>query len=144
MSTLNVHANCPSCGPVPVASADVVVRVCVDHQSSSYAFRCPACGLRAAVEANERIVEVLTAAGAYFDVWYLPDELRETRPGGAPLTEEDLLDFQLLLERQDWFERLTELGPRPAPQGRANRRSRSRWTPWSRRMTEPPAEDGER
>jgi hypothetical protein len=127
-----------------VASDDVVVRVCVDHQSSTYAFRCPACGLRTAVQANDRIVEVLTAAGAYFDVWYLPDELRETRPGGAPLTDEDLLDFQLLLESQDWFERLTDLGPSTAPKGPPNRQKRSRWTPWSRRTTHQPTNGRER
>ena len=128
MSTLNVEADCPSCGRVRVASDDVVVRVCVDHQSSTYAFRCPACGLRTALPANDRIVDVLTAAGADFDVWYLPDELRETRPGGPPLTNDDVLDFHLLLERQDWFERLLDLEPSVAPKVSPNSRRRSRWT----------------
>lgn len=132
MSTLNVESNCPSCGPVRVASDDVVVRVCVDHQSSSYAFRCPVCGLRTAAQADDHIVDVLTAAGASFDVWYLPDELRETRPAGAPLTHDDVLDFHLLLELPDWFERLMELGPGVAPMVKPNRERRPRWTPWSR------------
>jgi len=142
MSTLNVEADCPSCGPVRVASDDVVVRVCIDHRSSAYAFRCPACGLRAAVEANDRIVDVLTAAGAYFDVWYLPDELRETRPGGAPLTDEDLFEFRVLLDGEDWFERLTALGPGAAPNVPPNRQRKSRRTPWFRRTTQPTRERG--
>lgn len=142
MSTLNVEANCPSCGPVRVASDDVVVRVCVDHQSSAYAFRCPTCGLRAAVEATDRVVDVLTAAGAYFDVWYLPDELRETRLGGAPLTDDDILDFRLLLDSQDWFERLTDLGPAVAPRFPPIRQRKSRWTPWAKRTTSQPRERG--
>ena len=144
MSTLNVDVDCPSCGPVRVVSDDVVVRVCVDHQSSTYAFRCPACGLRTAVPANDRIVDVLTAAGAFFDVWHLPDELRERRPGGAPLTNDDVLDFHLLLERQDWFERLIDLGPSLVPKASPNRQRRSRCTPWSRRTTLQPAKERER
>ena len=144
MSRLNVEASCPSCGPVRVASDDVVVRVCVDYQSSSYAFRCPACGLRTAAQANDRIVDLLTAAGAEFDVWYLPDELREARPGGAPLTNDDLLDFHLLLERQDWFEGLTDLGPSITPRVPPKPQRRSRRTPWSRRTTLQPSKEGGR
>jgi len=135
---INVDAPCPTCGPVRVVADEVAVRVCVDHQSRTYAFRCPACGLRTASPADDHIVAVLTAAGASFDVWYLPDELREARPGGDPLTNDDLLDFHLLLERQDWFERLTELGPGAAPTTPLNRQQKSRWTPWSRRTTHRP------
>jgi predicted RNA-binding Zn-ribbon protein involved in translation (DUF1610 family) len=144
MGMINVDAPCPSCGPVRVTSDEVVVRVCVDHRSTTYAFRCPACGLRTAVPADDRTVDVLTAAGASFDVWYLPDELRETRPGGAPLTNDDLLDFHLLLERQDWFERLTDLGPGAARTVARNRPKKSRWTPWSRRTTHQSPKERER
>ena len=72
------------------------------------------------------------------------DELREARPGGAPLTNDDLLDFHWLLERQDWFERLTELGPGAALKAPPNGQRRFRWTPWSRRTTHQPAKERER
>jgi transcription elongation factor Elf1 len=141
MDMINVEASCPSCGSVQVPSGDVVVRVSVDQSSSTYTFRCPACGLRTAVPADDRVVDVLTAAGAYFDVWYLPDELREARPGGGPLTNDDLLEFHFLLERPDWFERLTEIAPRSLPKAPLNGPRRFRWKPWSRRTTQQSAKE---
>ena len=51
------------------------------------------------------------------------------------LTDDDLLEFQLLLERDDWFERLAELTPGVAPKAPPNDQRRSRWTPWSKRTT---------
>ena len=51
------------------------------------------------------------------------------------LTDDDLLEFQLLLERDDWFERLAELTPGVAPKAPPNEQRRSRWSPWSRRTS---------
>ena len=53
------------------------------------------------------------------------------------LTDDDLLEFQLLLERDDWFERLVEITPGvalKAPPPPSDQR-RSRWAPWSRRTS---------
>jgi hypothetical protein len=71
------------------------------------------------------------------------DELRETRPGGTPLTNDELLDFHFLLERDDWFERLMELGPVAAPKFPLNGPRSSRRTPWFRRTTQQPAKERE-
>jgi len=106
---ITVEANCPSCGVVRLSPGEFVVWVGVDHQWSAYSFRCPECGVRAAKPANDDIVDLLTSAGARLEVCYLPDELREPRPGGAPVSHDDLLDFHLLLQREDWFERLVQL-----------------------------------
>jgi predicted RNA-binding Zn-ribbon protein involved in translation (DUF1610 family) len=104
-----IEATCASCGAVWLPPAEIVVRVCLDLRSSAYAFRCPECGLRAAKPANDRIVDFLTSAGASLELWYLPDELREPRPDGPPVSHDDLLDFHLLLQQKDWFERLEQL-----------------------------------
>ena len=51
------------------------------------------------------------------------------------LTDDDLLEFQLLLERDDWFERLAELTPGVPRNAPPNDQRRSRWAPWSRRTS---------
>jgi hypothetical protein len=73
----------------------------------------------------------------------LPHELREVRSGDAPLAYDDLLDFHLLLQREDWFERLAELGPGAAPKAPPNGQRTSRWAPWSRRTTHQSAKERE-
>jgi hypothetical protein len=105
-----VEATCAECGVVWLSPWDIVVRVCVDLQSSaSYTFHCPECGLLAAKPANDHMVDFLTSIGASLEAWYLPDELREPRPDGAPINHDDLLDFHLLLQDKGWFERLEGL-----------------------------------
>jgi hypothetical protein len=104
-----IEAICVSCGVVWLSPGDIEVRVCVELGSSAYTFRCPECGLPATKPANDAIVHLLTSIGASLEVWYLPRELREPRPGGAAFSHDDLLDFHLLLQQKDWFERLAQL-----------------------------------
>ena len=101
-----VEASCAACGAVWLPIAEIAVRVCVDLWTSAYTFRCPECGLRGAKPADDRVVQFLTSAGASLEVWSLPHELREPRPGGDPISHDDLLDFHLVLQHGDWFERL--------------------------------------
>ena len=108
-SMTEVQATCASCGVVWLSPGDIVVRVCVDLQSSAYTFRCPECGLRAAKPADDGVVEILTLIGVSLEEWYSPDELWEPRPGGAPISHDDVLDFHVLLRDTDWFGRLEEL-----------------------------------
>ena len=105
----SVEATCPSCGGVWVLPDEIVVRVCVDLQSSAYTFRCPECGQRAVKPATDRIVDLLTSVGASLEMWSLPDELREPRSGGPPISHDDLLDFHVLLQDRGWFGRLEQL-----------------------------------
>jgi hypothetical protein len=104
-----VEATCAACGVVWLSPVDIVVRVCVDLKSSTYTFQCPECGLRGSKPANDQVVDFLTSIGASVEAWHLPDELREPRPGGAPINHDDVLDFHLGLQQQDWFERLEQL-----------------------------------
>ncbi len=48
------------------------------------------------------IVSLLVGAGAPHSTWQWPAELAEAR-SGPPLTPDDLLDFHVLLEHDDWF-----------------------------------------
>jgi predicted RNA-binding Zn-ribbon protein involved in translation (DUF1610 family) len=129
MSAL-VEATCTSCGVVRLSPAEIVVRVCIDLQSSAYTFRCPECGLRAAKPADDDVVELLTSFGASLQAWYLPDELWEPRPGGAAICHDDLLDFHLLLQDRDWFGRLERLVAEASVRSAPRRRG---WS-WRRRL----------
>jgi hypothetical protein len=92
----------------------LVVRVCVDSQIVAYAFRCSQCGVRAAKPADDRIVDVLIAAGAHLQLWYLPRELSERHADGPPVNHDDVLDFHFLLLQANWFERLQAVVDRAA------------------------------
>lgn len=97
-----IRANCPTCGDVQLRAADLVVRVCSDDESGSYTFRCPTCAVAVAKGASKRIVDLLVSSGVRMEVWRLPAELSEARTGRT-LQPDDLLDFHLLLESEDWF-----------------------------------------
>jgi hypothetical protein len=103
-----IRANCPACGDVQLRASDLVVRVCSDDESGSYTFRCPTCTVAVAKGASKRIVDLLVSSGVRMEVWRLPAELTESRTGPA-LSPDDLLDFHLILEGDDWFSDLENL-----------------------------------
>lgn len=107
-----IRASCPACGDVQLKAKDLGVRVCADTDQGSYAFRCPECGVAVARDASRRIVELLVSNGVRMDVWRFPAELDETHDGPA-LCPDDLLDFHLHLQRDDWFEHLVRTVEEP-------------------------------
>lgn len=103
-----IRASCPTCGDVQLEPSDLLVRVCADDNQGSYCFTCPDCGFGVAKDASPRIVELLVSTGVRMDVWRLPAELQESKQGPR-LTHDDLLDLHLLLQEEEWFERLSTL-----------------------------------
>ena len=90
----------------------MTVRVCVDDGRGSYRFRCPTCATAAVHEASPAICALLREAGCDEEVWRLPAELDERRGGRAPaFTTDDLLDFHLLLQGDDWPSALSSSHP---------------------------------
>ena len=111
-----VRAECPDCGDVSLGIDDLTVRTATDGVTQAeYRFLCPSCGRQVTRAAGERIVDLLLSAGAPSEVWTWPAELRE-RPGGPPLTPDDLLDLHVLLERDRWFDDLVALVRRTTPE----------------------------
>lgn len=104
----SIRAQCPDCGDVQLTAEDLVVRVCADDESGSYAFHCPDCERPVSKVASERIVELLVSSGVQMQVWRRPLELSEPHIG-PPICFDDLLDFHLQLERADWFDELSEM-----------------------------------
>jgi hypothetical protein len=100
-----IKATCPRCGEVELTPDDLELRVCTHAPASYYSFQCPMCIERVQKPADDRVVQLLISGGVKASVWELPEEMAEAKDGPA-LTLDDLLDFHLLLEQPDWFERL--------------------------------------
>ena len=104
-NTAIVRATCPSCGDVELSVDQVQVQFCVTTAVSTYSFLCPVCTVIVNKEASESVVESLTAAGARLVAWTLPAELDEPKVGPR-INHDDLLEFHLGLERDDWRDEL--------------------------------------
>jgi hypothetical protein len=100
-----VVVRCPECGQVRVSPRDVTIRNCVDDDTWSYWFVCPACQRRAASPTRRSSALDAICAGSALDTWALPSELEE-RPDGEPLTLVDLLQLRLILIEPDWLDQL--------------------------------------
>ena len=108
-----VRARCPECGDVTLGIDDVTVRTGPDElRDGCYRFSCPVCLGTVTRDATARIVDLLLSAGAPHERFSWPRELDE-RPGGPPLTADDLIDLHVLLAQDTWFERLAALVPPP-------------------------------
>ena len=97
-----IEATCTECGTVECSIEDFELAVCNEPHASYYTFWCPVCERQIQKPADERVVELLIAEGINPRLWTLPAELTEPREGPA-LTNDDLLDFHLLLQKDDWF-----------------------------------------
>jgi hypothetical protein len=100
-----IRASCPTCGDVELTSRDVTVQVCASNNQGSYAFRCPECTFAVSKLAEQRIVDLLVSSGVRLSVWSLPAEMEEPRYGPT-ISYDDLLDFHLLLQQDDWFDQI--------------------------------------
>lgn len=106
-----IRATCPTCGEVELTPDDIELRVCTHAPASYYRFDCPLCHEEVQKPADDRVVQLLISGGVAATVWELPGEFQEQRDG-APLTMDDLLDFHLLLTREDWFDSLLKVHSR--------------------------------
>jgi hypothetical protein len=106
-----IKASCQECGDVELAVDDLCVRVCAEDEQGSYVFRCPTCQMSVVKPAEQRIVDLLVASGVELVEWRLPAELYEAHHGD-PISHDDLIDFHHLLQQDDWFRTVVELGAR--------------------------------
>jgi hypothetical protein len=106
-----IKADCPDCGVVRLGAREVTVRVCTDDGSGAYCFRCAGCGAAVNHDADPAVCDLLISAGVECVEWRWPHELAE-RPSGPRFTNDDLLDFHLILRRdEEWHQELAALVP---------------------------------
>ena len=103
-----IRTACSECGDVDVRRRDMHIRINQETGVATYIFRCPVCRMTEVKFADEWAIDSLTAAGVRCVAWRLPLELGE-RPGGEPITTDDVLDFHELLDQSDWFTVLSDL-----------------------------------
>lgn len=72
----------------------------------TYSFVCPVCEEVVEKRADRKIVTLLRSAGVETTSRPAVAEVEDTRPGGAPFTPDDLIDFHFLLQGDDWFYQL--------------------------------------
>jgi hypothetical protein len=99
-----IRATCPTCGEVELTSKDLELKVCTYSPSSFYRFDCPLCHEDVRKPADDRIVQLLISGGVQASVFEMPGEGAD--PQAPAFTIDDLLDFRLLLQTEDWFEQL--------------------------------------
>jgi len=97
-----IRATCPTCGEVELTPDDVELRVCTHAPASYYQFDCPLCHQAVQKPADDRVVQLLISGGVSATVWELPEEMTESHFGPG-FTLDDVLDFHLLLQTDDWF-----------------------------------------
>ena len=101
-----IRANCPHCGDVQLRAHDLTVRVAPSSEHGSYTFTCPNCARAVAKDASKRIVDLLISTGVDVIVSKPPAELTEVHVGPA-INADDILDFHIMLQNDNWFEDLT-------------------------------------
>jgi hypothetical protein len=98
-----VRIECDDCGVVRVRVPELKLRCCLDTDVWACCFRCPLCGVATNQVTRDRsALDLLVAIGAQVEYWRLPKEMAEAKVVAPALTLDDLLDFHLLLERDDW------------------------------------------
>lgn len=101
--------SCPECGRIELPLSEVTLRLCYSDRQASYAFRCSCCKRATSLPASDAVTNVLLAAGARFETWQLPAELKEPKPNGPPITFDDILQFHERLQDDRWRDDLERL-----------------------------------
>lgn len=101
-----IKASCPACGEVDLTADDILLRIGTNNDGNTYGFSCPDCGDYIQKPADERVVRLLLSGGVMPTVMHVPAEALELRTG-PPINHDDILTFHETLERDDWFEELT-------------------------------------
>jgi hypothetical protein len=87
-----------------------VISLSLEQESGEgvYSFVCPVCEDLVEKPADRKIVSLLRSVGVEITEREDAQSLEfEERPGGPPITIDDVIDFHFLMSREDWFEQLT-------------------------------------
>ena len=101
-----IKATCPSCGEVALGAEDILLRIGATRTVNTYGFTCPDCGDFVEKPADDRVVRLLLSGGVVPVPVHVPAEALEIHEGVA-FTYDDVLDFHIALQSEDWFEELT-------------------------------------
>lgn len=109
-----IRAVCPLCSDeVDLQPGQITLHVArIETGAPRYGFECPQCAVFVVKPAGTTAVELLLEGGVELSTSPVPpwEDVApghpESPPAGSPLTPRDLLRFDQLLERDDWFDEL--------------------------------------
>lgn len=115
-----IRAVCPLCSDeVDLRPAQITLHVArIETGAPRYGFECPQCAVFVVKPAGTTAVELLLEGGVELSTaprapWdHTVPGHPESPPAGAPFTPRDLLRFDQLLERDDWFDELLRMTER--------------------------------
>ena len=97
MSTYTFEVRCPECGPIQLECDQLWLVLAPSPAPDHIAFHCPGCGTLTRDHASPAAVALLSDLVAVEEL-DIPAEALERR-AGEPLTEDDLIDLMLDLNR---------------------------------------------
>lgn len=100
-----IKATCPGCGEVDLTAEDIILRIGPAGLGNTYGFTCPHCSEYVEKVADDRIIRLLLSGGVVPVPVHVPAEALEPR-NGPPICYDDILDFHMVLESDDWFDEL--------------------------------------
>lgn len=95
---LTIRTSCYSCGVVDCRQDDL--EFFAGAGVSWYRFICPLCGGYVTRRLSAEVAALLEKFGIISDTLHIPDEYFDVKPY-CPFTEDDVLDFMLLLDSCD-------------------------------------------
>jgi predicted RNA-binding Zn-ribbon protein involved in translation (DUF1610 family) len=109
-----IRTTCPHCGEVDMSPEAILLSVRDAAGEGCYRFSCPECQDTIEKPADRKIIALLLSAGVELDD---PEESHaarssdedvpmESRPGGPPLTVDDLIRFHFLLQDDEALHKL--------------------------------------
>lgn len=100
---MSVKASCHLCGDFDLPAEKVLVKVYPQLPKQNYiTFECPTCNAPCERrDLAESTLRELLRVGAVKKVTYFPAEILEDHYEGDPLSQDEILDFMLDLERED-------------------------------------------
>jgi hypothetical protein len=111
-----IKATCPTCGEVGLLPGEIELRVDRSGRGESfYRFLCPTCLESVRKPADDRVIRLLLSGGVHIQALEdlpEPDPPRRSlaeRFDGPAITHDDLIDFHVLLQHDDWFTNLLAL-----------------------------------
>jgi hypothetical protein len=101
-----IKATCAECGEVDLTADDILLRIGA-ATVNTYGFTCPQCSSFVEKPADDRVVRLLLSGGVMPVPVHVPAEALEQRDGPT-ITHDDLLVFHEALQRDDWFQQLSD------------------------------------
>ncbi len=109
-----VRTTCPSCEVVIVDARDITLRRHAQSLHVECSFLCPECTGPVVQSISDKMVPVLIGAGCEVEDWEVSDA-RSLHPSQSAhpsqtgrITETEIVEFILELERDDWMAELLE------------------------------------